>query len=100
LDHHTYNFRKRKLTLQLVHPSTPPTTASLILLPLPISSIPDASLLNVFSQTSQCTTELKLSRGAAWNEDDDEPFSQAGMGGRKHGNGRVELKREVDGMYM
>jgi len=74
--------------------------ASLILLPLPISSIPYATLLKLFSQISKCNTELKLSRRAAWSEDDDEPFSQAGMGGAKHGQGRVELKREVDGMYM
>jgi hypothetical protein len=81
--------------IQLIHPSTPNSTASLILLPLPISSIPDSESLNVLSQISK--TELKFTRGGSWTEDDDEPFSQAGMGGQKH---KVELKREVDGMYM
>jgi hypothetical protein len=84
-----------KLTIQLIHPSTPESSASLVLLPLPISSIPDAEVLNSLSQLSNSMTELKLSRGS-WTEDDDEPFSQVGMGGQK----KVDVKREVDGMYM
>jgi len=84
-----------QLTVQLIHSSTPKSTASLVLLPLPISSIPDAEVLNSLSQLSKTSNELKLSRGS-WTEDDDEPFSQVGMGGQK----KVDVKREVDGMYM
>ena len=84
-----------KLTIQLIHPSTPKSSASLVLLPLPISSIPDAEVVNSLSQLSKSSSELKLSRGS-WTEDDDEPFSQVGMGGQK----KVDVKREVDGMYM
>jgi hypothetical protein len=80
-----------KLTIQLIHPSTPGSSASLVLLPLPISSIPDAEFLNSLSQLSKTGSELKLSRGS-WTEDDDEPFSQVGK--------KVDVKREVDGMYM
>jgi hypothetical protein len=84
-----------KLTIQLIHPSTPKSSASLVLLPLPISSIPDAEVFNSLSQLSKTKAEFKLSRGS-WTEDDDEPFSQVGMGGQK----KVDVKREVDGMYM
>jgi hypothetical protein len=84
-----------KLTIQLIHSSTPKSSASLVLLPLPISSIPDAEVFNSLSQLSKSSSELKLSRGS-WTEDDDEPFSQVGMGGQK----KVDVKREVDGMYM
>lgn len=46
------------------------------------------------------------SQGATtgWDEDDDEPYVQAGMGlgsgKRNGGRGVVENKREVEGMYM
>jgi hypothetical protein len=84
-----------KLTIQLIHPSTPKSSASLVLLPLPISSIPDAEVLKSLLQLSKSKTEFKMSRGS-WTENDDEPFSQVGMGGQK----KVDVKREVDGMYM
>jgi len=84
-----------QLTVQLIHPSTPRSIASLVLLPLPISSIPDAEVLASLSQLSKSSNELKMSR-SSWTEDDDEPFSQVGMGGQK----KVDVKREVDGMYM
>lgn len=87
-----------ELTVQLIHPSTPKSSASLILLPLPISSIPDSEFLNALTQISSTKKEIKLTRGS-WSEDDDEPFSQVGMGGLK-GSGRADVRREVDGMYM
>lgn len=93
--------REVRLTTQLIHPSSPKTPSSLILLPLPISSISDTALLNALTQISYSKsspkTDIKLTRGS-WNEDDDEPFSQVGMGGIKKVD--LSLKREVDGMYM
>jgi len=74
--------------------------ASLILLPLPLSSIPDPELLNALSQLSQSKDQLNLLKGRPWSEDDDEPFMQLGMGAGKRKEGKGDIKREVDGMYM
>ena len=40
-------------------------------------------------------------RRGMWSEDDDEPFSQAGMGmGKNKDRPTPDTKREMDGMYM
>jgi hypothetical protein len=42
-------------------------------------------------------------RAGSWDEGDDEPYMQAGMGlgsGKKSGSDVPQVKREVEGMYM
>lgn len=92
------------LTIQLIHPATALVSASLILLPLPLSSVPNSDLLNALSQLSKINTEINLSTNGSkgrWLEADDEPYAQAGMGLGKNKPGRkADAKREVDSMYM
>lgn len=90
---------------KLARPTAPEVGASIVLLPLPLSSLPTTQLISTLSSLKSASTPVALAKPAsAWSEDDDEPFAQAGMGMGKNrsraGARGADVKREVDGMYM
>lgn len=93
---------------QAAHPSSSLNRAdlSILLLPLPLSSVSGTAYSSALESASSALAGLTSNAGHAsnagktrWDEADDEPYVAQGMGRRNQPGGKKE-REEMGGMYM